>query len=70
MFHIKQYGDDHNSIGMLVHSFVSYERIIKWDGQALFKNPENPYNITVYNTPRILNIYVVTSTKFIASANF
>lgn len=70
MFHIEQYGDDHDSIGMLVHSFVSYERIMKWDGQALFENPENPYNITVCDIPRMLNIYVVASTKFIASANF
>lgn len=70
MFRIEEDANKPDHYGVLIHSMGSYERIKKWDGQALFENPENPYNITVCDIPRILNIYVVASTKFIASANF
>lgn len=66
MFRFEQNGNENGSVGLLVHSFKSFERIKKWDGQALPENQENTYNITVGSTPRVLNIYAVASTKNIA----
>ncbi|MCM1044723.1 MAG: hypothetical protein NC417_04370 [Candidatus Gastranaerophilales bacterium] len=36
MFQIKLYADKPNAFGLFVHSFVSYERIGKWDEDVYY----------------------------------
>ena len=43
MFQIKPYADKPSAFGLSVHSFVSYERIGKWDEDRYRKAGKNPY---------------------------
>lgn len=38
MFQMKPYGDKSNVVGLFIHSFVSYERIQKWDEERYRKS--------------------------------
>ena len=42
-----------------VHSFVSYERIGKWDEERYRKGGRKPYFIELGGTPRWINLYAV-----------
>lgn len=59
MFHIKPYADKPNTFGLFVHSFVSYERIGKWDADRYAKGGRKPYFIELCGTPRWINLYMV-----------
>lgn len=45
MFQIKPYADKPSAFGLSVHSFVSYERIDKWDENRYRKSGRKPYFI-------------------------
>jgi len=39
----------------------SYERIKKWDGQALSRNSEKPYDTVLFGALRTINLYVTAA---------
>ena len=59
MFQIKPYTDKPSAFGLSVHSFVSYERIGKWDEERYRKGGRKPYFIELGGTPRWINLYAV-----------
>ena len=59
MFQIKPYADKPNAFGLFVHSFVSYERIGKWDEDRYKKGGRKPYFIELCSTSRRINLYMV-----------
>lgn len=59
MFQIKPYADKPSAFGLSVHSFVSYERIGKWDEERYRKGGRKPYFIELGGTPRWINLYAV-----------
>ena len=59
MFQIKPYSDKPNAFGLFVHSFVSYERIGKWDEDRYRKSGRKPYFIELCGSPRWINLYMV-----------
>lgn len=64
MFQIKIYGDKHNSLGMMIHSFQSFERIQKWGVDTDAQSSESPYHIRVVSKPRTIKLYAVAAMKF------
>ena len=59
MFQIKPYADKPSAFGLSVHSFVSYERIGKWDEERYRKGGRKSYFIKLGGTPRWINLYAV-----------
>ena len=59
MFQIKPYADKSSVFGLFVHSFVSDERIGKWDEDRYRKCGRKPDFIELCGTPRWINLYVV-----------
>lgn len=59
MFQINPYADKPSTFGLFVRSFVSYERIGKWDKDRCQKGGRKPYFIELCGTPRWINLYVV-----------
>lgn len=59
MFQINPYADKPNAFGLLIHSFISYERIGKWDEERYKKGGRKPYFIEICDTPRRINLYAV-----------
>ena len=59
MFQMKPYADKPSAFGLFVHSFVSYERIGKWDEERYKKGGRKPYFIELGGTPRRINLYAV-----------
>jgi len=57
MFQIKSYADKPSVFGLSVHSFVSYEKIGKWDEDRYRKGGRKPYFIELYGMPRWINLY-------------
>ena len=47
MFQINPYIDKPSALGLFVHSFVSYERIGKWDEERYKKGGRKPYFINL-----------------------
>lgn len=61
MFQIKPYADKSNAFGLFVYSFVSYERIGKWDEEKYKKGGRKPYFIEICDAPRQINLYAVAN---------
>ncbi len=61
MFQIKVYEDKPNAFGLPIHSFISYERIGKWDVERCKKGGRKPYFIEICDTPRRINLYAVAN---------
>lgn len=61
---MKEYKDKHNSVGFLIHSFQSFERIQKWGVETDAANSEKPYPIRVSRIPRTINLYSVATMNF------
>jgi hypothetical protein len=59
MFQIKPYADKPSVFVLSVHSFVSYERIGKWNEERYGKGGRKPYFIELGGTPRWINLYTV-----------
>ena len=59
MCHIKEYADKPSIFGLFVHSFVSFEKIGKWDAARYAKGGRKPYFIELSGTPRWINPYAV-----------
>lgn len=57
MFQMKPYADKPGAFGLFVHSFVSYERIGKWDEKRYKKGGRKPYFVELCGTPRRINLY-------------
>ncbi|HHZ05208.1 MAG TPA: hypothetical protein GX401_00230 [Clostridiales bacterium] len=64
MFQIKIYGDKHNSIGMLIHSFSTYDKVKRWKENANSKSAQKPYITEVSDILKNINVYAVASTKY------
>ncbi len=52
--------DNLSAFGLFVLSFVSYERIGKWDEERCRKGGRKPYFIELDGTPRWITLYAVT----------
>lgn len=64
MFQSIKYEDKREVFGFKVHSFSTFERIKKYNENDNSKSPEKPYFTEVGKTKRMINLYVVASTKF------
>lgn len=63
MYHFEENEDKHNSLGMLIHSLQSFERIQKWGVDTDDKSSEIPYFIRIVSNPRKINLYSVASSS-------
>lgn len=59
LFQIKWNTDKPSAFGLFVHSFVSYERISKWDEDRYKKGGRKPYFIELGGIPRWINLYAL-----------
>ena len=64
MFHLVKFGDKHDTVGIKVHSFSTFDKIKKYDKSDNDKNAEKAYSIGFGRTERTINLYAVASTKF------
>lgn len=56
--------DGHDTVGFLIHSFSTFERIKKYDENENAGNVGKPYSIEVRDTERTITIYGIASTRF------
>ena len=61
---MKEYKDKHNSVGFLMHSFKSFERIQKWGVETDATNSEKHYSIRFSRIPRTINLYSDATVNF------
>lgn len=64
MFQIKKYADKHDSVGLWVHSFSTFDRVQKWGEDSKAEDGEKPYSIRVGSKSRQINLYAMATTKF------
>lgn len=64
MFHLVKFGDKHDTVGIKVHSFSTFDKIKKYDKSDNDKNTEKAYSIGFGRIERTINLYTVVSTKF------
>ena len=58
------FGNGHDMVGFPIHSFSTFERIKKYDGNENAGNVGKPYSIEVRDTERTITIYGIASTRF------
>lgn len=50
--------------GSMIHSFLTLDRIKKYDNSNNEENAEKPYSIKMGETERTINLYAVASIEF------
>lgn len=48
----------------MIHSFLTLDRIKKYDNSSNEENAEKPYSIKMGETERTINLYAVASIEF------
>ncbi len=58
------FSDGHETVGFPMHSFLTFERIKKYDENGDAGYVRKPYSIGVRDTERMITIYGIASTRF------
>ncbi|MCI8299629.1 MAG: hypothetical protein HFI69_04640 [Lachnospiraceae bacterium] len=64
MFHLLYFGTGMIQAGFPIHSFLTFERIKKYDENEEAWNVGKPYSIEVGGMERTIIIYGIASTRF------